>query len=84
VSLSAAHQDPAAAYTQLSQFDDAVSQLRAALKLSPNSAQLHYNLGLAFKTMFFVAVTNGEKMLQTDTALRLCWSPPMRPKVTKD
>ena len=34
---------------QLNQFDDAVSELHAALKLSPDSPQLHYNLGLAFK-----------------------------------
>jgi protein O-GlcNAc transferase len=47
--IATAHENLAAAYIQLSQFEDAITQLRAALKLTPNAAQLHYNLGLAFK-----------------------------------
>ena len=46
---ASAHQNLAAAYIQLNQFDDAISELRAALKLSPDSPQLHYDLGLALK-----------------------------------
>jgi len=33
----------------MNQLEDAVVQLRAALKLSPDAPQLHYNLGLALK-----------------------------------
>ena len=44
-----AHQDLAAAYVQLNQFEDAIRELRTALKLAPDLPQLHYNLGLALK-----------------------------------
>jgi protein O-GlcNAc transferase len=44
-----AYEDLAAAYIQLNQIDDAVTELRAALKLAPDSPQIHYDLGLALK-----------------------------------
>ncbi|MGA8528314.1 MAG: tetratricopeptide repeat protein, partial [Acidobacteriaceae bacterium] len=44
-----ARENLAAGYVQLSQFDDAVTQLREALRVDPNAPQLHYDLGLALK-----------------------------------
>jgi len=36
-----------AAYLQLADFDTAISEFESALKLSPQDATLHYDLGLA-------------------------------------
>jgi tetratricopeptide (TPR) repeat protein len=39
----------AIAYLQRADFDAAIAELDAALKLAPDDASLHYNLGLAYK-----------------------------------
>jgi len=38
-----------AAYLQIADYDAAMSQFQEALKLSPQDATLHYDLGLALK-----------------------------------
>ncbi len=37
------------AHVQLSAFDEAIEDFKAALALDPNDPQLHYDLGLAYK-----------------------------------
>ena len=37
------------AHLQRADFDSAITELEAALKLAPEDASLHYNLGLAYK-----------------------------------
>jgi protein O-GlcNAc transferase len=70
-----ARQDLAAAYVQLSQFGDAVNELRAALKLAPDLPQLHYNLGLALKMQDDAA----DAIPELETAERLDPSAPEAP-----